>query len=291
MSELKLFEPKHDFFIASDSDGCVFDTMEVKHKECFIPNTIKHWGLQPIAKFARAAAEFVNLYSKWRGANRFPALILTFDLLKEWDAVRARGAEVPEAPNLREWIKTEKKLANPALEAYCATHDDPDMHQALRWSRAINAAVEDMVYGVPPFPYVRESLARAAERADIIVSSSTPYDALEREWEEHGIARYAAAICGQEIGNKREHIARGAAGRYAPERMLMIGDAPGDMEAAKANGALFYPIVPGDEDRSWRRFHEEALDRFFAGTYAGDYEAALIREFDATLPDTPPWKR
>lgn len=291
MSELKLFEPKHDFFIASDSDGCVFDTMEVKHKECFIPNTIKHWGLQPIAKFARAAAEFVNLYSKWRGANRFPALILTFDLLKEWDAVRARGAEVPEAPNLREWIKTEKKLANPALEAYCATHDDPDMHQALRWSRAINAAVEDMVYGVPPFPYVRESLARAAERADIIVSSSTPYDALEREWEEHGIARYAAAICGQEIGSKREHIARGAAERYAPERMLMIGDAPGDMEAAKANGALFYPIVPGDEDRSWRRFHEEALDRFFAGTYAGDYEAALIREFDATLPDTPPWKR
>jgi len=27
------------------------------------------------------------------------------------------------------------------------------------------------------------------------------------------------------------------------------------------------------------------------GTYAGDYEAQLIAEFDAYLPETPPWKK
>ena len=32
---------RNDFFIGIDSDGCVFDTMEVKHKECFIPNMIQ----------------------------------------------------------------------------------------------------------------------------------------------------------------------------------------------------------------------------------------------------------
>ena len=32
--------PQHEFFVAIDSDGCVFDTMEVKWKECFIPQTI-----------------------------------------------------------------------------------------------------------------------------------------------------------------------------------------------------------------------------------------------------------
>ncbi len=69
------FKKQHPFLIAIDSDGCVFDTMEIKHKECFIPNIIKYWGLQPVSKYARAAAEFVNLYSKWRGINRFPALI------------------------------------------------------------------------------------------------------------------------------------------------------------------------------------------------------------------------
>jgi len=33
-------EPEHDFFIGIDSDGCAFDTMELKHKECFTPNII-----------------------------------------------------------------------------------------------------------------------------------------------------------------------------------------------------------------------------------------------------------
>ena len=46
--------------------------MELKHKECFIPNTINYWGLQGVSKYAREAAEFVNLYSKSRGVNRFP---------------------------------------------------------------------------------------------------------------------------------------------------------------------------------------------------------------------------
>jgi len=53
---------EHAFFVGIDSDGCVFDTMEIKHKECFTPNIIKHWGLQAVSKYAREAAEFVNLY-------------------------------------------------------------------------------------------------------------------------------------------------------------------------------------------------------------------------------------
>jgi hypothetical protein len=71
--------------------------------------------------------------------------------------------------------------------------------------------------------------------------------------------------------------------------MLMIGDAPGDFKAAKSNHALFYPIIPGLEEVSWQRLYEEALDRFFAGKYAGAYEAKLVKEFDASLPEKPGW--
>jgi hypothetical protein len=35
------------------------------------------------SKYAREACEFVNLYSKWRGINRWPALVMVFDLLRE----------------------------------------------------------------------------------------------------------------------------------------------------------------------------------------------------------------
>ena len=67
---LKQFQPQHDFFIGLDSDGCVFDSMEIKHKECFTPVFIKHWKLQAASKYARAAWEFVNLYSVWREIGR-----------------------------------------------------------------------------------------------------------------------------------------------------------------------------------------------------------------------------
>ena len=74
-------KPKYEFFVGIDSDGCAFDTMEIKHKECFCPNIINHWDLQGVSKYAREAAEFVNLYSAWRGVNRWPALMKVFDLL------------------------------------------------------------------------------------------------------------------------------------------------------------------------------------------------------------------
>lgn len=288
---LKEHKPKHEFLICIDSDGCAFDTMELKHKECFIPNIIKYWDLQPISKFAREAAEFVNLYSKWRGINRFPALTQTFDLLAEREEVKARGVKLPDVPNLRKWIASESKLGNPALEAYCARLNELDMHRTLQWSKAVNDTVKDIVSsGLPPFPWVRESLEKASPKADLMVCSATPVVALREEWEGQKMDHYVFTIAGQEQGKKSEHIALASEGRYDKAHILMVGDAPGDQKAAEANGALFYPINPGHEDLSWKRFHDEALDKFFAGEFAGAYQASLITEFEQYLPETPPWK-
>ncbi len=283
-------EPQHKFFIGIDSDGCAFDTMEIKHKECFIPNIIKWWGLQAVSKYAREAAEFVNLYSKWRGINRWPALVMVFDLLRERPEVQARGVVPPQAPRLREFIASGLPLSNDGLRQYMAAHPDPELETAWAWTTGVNASVADMVHGVPPFPYVRESLAFLADKADMMVVSATPQEALVREWEEHDIARYVRVIAGQEMGTKAEHLALAARGKYPPNRVLMIGDAPGDLKAARANNALFFPINPGHEEESWQRFYEEAVHRFLAGEYAGEYETTLITEFEKLLPEVPPWK-
>ena len=290
-AELKSLQPKHEFFIAIDSDGCAFDTMEIKHKECFIPNIIKYWNLQPVSKYARAAAEFVNLYSKWRGINRFPALIMAFDLLKEWPDVQKRHVDIPVAQPVRDWIERETKLGNPALRAEVEKTGDPVLTQALEWSEAVNATVADMVHDVPPFPFVRESLEKISQWADVIVCSATPNEALVREWQEHDIAKYTRIIAGQEMGSKKEHIHLASSGKYASGKVLMIGDAPGDMKAARANDALFFPIKPGQEDESWEFFFKEAADKFKNGEYTKEYEAKLIDEFEALLPEVPPWKK
>jgi len=289
-SPLRDFTRSRDFFIGIDSDGCVFDTMEVKHKECFIPNIIKYYRLASIAKYARETAEFLNLYSKWRGVNRFPGLVLTMDLLAERLEVIRRRPRLPALLGLRRWIERETRLSNPALDAEVASTGDPDLALALEWSKAVNRSIEEVVTEVPPFPFVRESLESIKGNADVMVVSATPGEALEREWDEHGLRRYVAFLAGQERGSKQEHLALAAVGRYDPDRILMVGDAPGDWNAAQANGVLFYPIDPGSEDESWQRFFEEALPRFFAGTFAGDYMDAQLARFEALLPDRPPWK-
>jgi len=68
-------------------------------------------------------------------------------------------------------------------------------------------------------------------------------------------------------------------------------DASGDLQAARTNDELFFPINRGHEDASWQRFFEEAADRFFSERCAGDYDVSLVAEFGKLLPDTPAWKK
>ena len=286
--QLKAFQPTKDFFVGIDSDGCVFDSMEIKHKECFVPMFIKHFGLQPVSKYAREVWEFVNLYGKTRGINRFPALSNALNFLKDRPEVQARNVQIPSSEAVDEWIARETKLGNATLEAEVKGGNN-NLDLVYAWSTAVNAQVEDIVHGVPPFPLVRECFEKIREKADAMCISQTPVDALQREWGENQLDGYIAMIAGQEMGTKTEHLKFAAASKYEATRILMIGDAPGDFKAAKSNFALFYPINPGHEEASWQRLFDEALDKFFNEEFAGAYEDALVAEFNKCLPENPPW--
>ncbi|MEE9602048.1 MAG: HAD family hydrolase, partial [Thermoguttaceae bacterium] len=204
--------PKHDYLVGIDSDGCAFDTMELKQKECFIPNIVNYMELQGVSKYVREAAEFVNLYSKSRGINRFPAVVETLEWTRRRPEVIARGVKVDIPRSWRDWIAAETKLGNPALEKAVGDTGDADLKRLLEWSVAVNEAVAGMVRGVPPFPFVRESLQKLNEKADCLCVSATPQAALEQEWDEHNLTDLVVAICGQEIGTKAESLQ--AAAKY-----------------------------------------------------------------------------
>src|SRR5262245_25782898 len=156
---LRDFTPSKEFFVGIDSDGCIFDSMEIKHKECFTPMFIKHFKLQAVSKYARECWDFVNLYSKTRGANRFPALVRALNLLRARPPVVARNVTVAGTTALEEWIGRESKLGNATLKAE-VERGNRGLEQVKQWSDAVNRAVEDIVHGVPPFPRVRESLEK-----------------------------------------------------------------------------------------------------------------------------------
>jgi len=290
LDRLKFFTPRHDYFVGIDSDGCVFPTMEIKQERCIIPVTVEHWELQTASTYVWETAEFVSLRSRWRGSNRFQVLAKVFDLCRDRPEVKRSGVTIPDLTPLKELAAAGIALSHPSIKRVADETGDPVLASALEWNEKVNAAIAERVTEVEPFAHARESVDKVSARADVVVISTSPSETIEREWTAQGMAGSAAVIAGQEMGPKPDQLRCAVDGRYASGRVLMVGDAIGDLEAAETVDAAFYPINPGGEEESWHMFLNEAADRFFAGTYTGDYQHQLISNFKQLLPDTPPWQ-
>ena len=281
-----------EFLVCIDSDGCLLDNMELKHKECFCPATVNIWNLQSVSKYARECAEFVNLYSRTRGTNRFPAVVRTLELLYSRPEVKERGLTIPDLTPLKQWIEETPVLSAVALEEYSRSHKglSPVLMQAATWSREVDANINHIVRNISPFPFVKESIMRMREFADVMVVSATPSEALERELRACGLAELMTCMAGQDLGTKSQLIQKAMEGRYEADHVLKIGDAPGDLKAAQENGVLFNPIVAGKERESWKNVFDVSAFRFRDGKFVGQYQNALIEEFLSNLRLDPPWK-
>ncbi len=291
MNILEDFKKNKDYLVCIDSDGCVFDNMELKHKECFCPATVNVWNLQGVSRYVREAADFVNLYSETRGTNRFHAIIRTLELVYARREVEERGYKPPNLEPLKKWVETTQVLGASALEEYCENNEaSPVLRQAAKWSHEVNENIERIVRNVPPLPHVREALQRFSEFADIVIVSATPHEAIVREWEENGLLEYVNVVAGQEMGTKEECIKAANSDRYRPDHVLMIGDAPGDKAAAIKNGVLFRPIIPGFEAESWTNILNEDLKDFKDGTYKDSKMQHRFEEFSSVLLKKPPWE-
>jgi phosphoglycolate phosphatase-like HAD superfamily hydrolase len=231
----------------------------------------------------------VNLYSVHRGGNRFPAIIKVFELLADRKEIIDMGYKIPDLTSLKRWVSTETKLGNASLRKYYEENQDSNLEVVVNWSEAVNREIGEKLHDILPFDHAKKAIERISALADIIVVSQTPLEALEHEWLENDLKKFIRVIAAQEHGTKAEHIALSAKGKYPDNKILLIGDAFGDMNAAKINGVLFSPVIPGKEDKSWEDFLNEGLERFLSGNYAGDYEESLLKEFRRSLPDTPPW--
>jgi hypothetical protein len=134
------FPKRHAHMVACDSDGCVFDVMDLKQRECFCPAFIKHFHLQRCARQAREVWEFVNLRSRTRGCNRFKAVALAFEFLAAHPDVRALDTRLMDTGALRRFVASTDTLGEPALARAVEETGDPALRAMLGWTREVNAA-------------------------------------------------------------------------------------------------------------------------------------------------------
>lgn len=289
--DLESFTPQHDFFVGLDSDGCVFDTMARKQRDHFHPLIIKHWHLEKQADALIACADFSNLISRFRGSNRFPALLRTLEWFCRYPGVADSGIPLPKLDALRAYVHSGLTLGNPTLKSEMERTNDPELRRLYEWSLAVNEDIAQRMKPVPPFRQFLHALDALSSTCDLMVVSQTPEEALVKEWTLHHIADRVSSIPGQEAGPKAEQLRIAAMNKYPENHVLMVGDAQGDLQAAQEAGALFFPIMPNAEEMTWQRFEQEALPRFLNGTYAGAYEKQLITDFVDSLPTTPSWEK
>ena len=271
--ELAGFKPRHEFFIGIDSDGTAFDSMNIKHLKAFIPAALKIWDFGNAAGEFGKIMEYINLYSESRGCNRFTGLLAAFEKLEA-----KTGAAFDSGP-LREFTIKSNVLSNSALETWMKENPAPSLEKVYQWSLEADRLFEENTRGLLPFVNAEPAVRLMAEKADIMVISSASGKGLDKDWGYSGLVQYTALIAGQELGSKKDQLSLASSGKYPSKNVLMLGDAPGDLEAASAVDASFYPIIPGKEEESWRRLLSEGLPKFFAGTYRGDYEERLTAEF------------
>jgi len=279
MNIINNFVKEKDYLICIDSDGSAIDTMNEKHKKAFGPEAVNIWHLEEIKADFLKQWDKVNLYSHTRGINRFKGLVKTFTDLK------AKGFKLPEIKNLKRWVEASSELSNPALKREIEiTENNQDLKLALKWSQQVNQEISKLEKDKSKvFDGLRKSLTEISVKADLAVVSSANQEALLDEWQSYNLKQYVKVILGQEAESKADNIKYLKAKGYDQEKILMIGDAPGDLKSAKQNEVLFYPIMPCEEEESWQKFADEAVEKFFNGNYQDEYEEQLIKKFNFIL--------
>ena len=281
MSIFDSFERKHDYLVCVDSDGCVMDTMNCKHFHCFGPCMITEWALEEWKDEILERWNVINLFSMTRGINRFKGLAMA---LKEIDG---KYKKITGVDALVHWAETAPALSNDGAAKAAAEAVEQDAKEvllkALSWSKAVNAAIVKLPEELKvPYAGAEEGLAAAHQFADVAMVSSANRDAVEEEWGKFGLLEHTDIVLAQDVGSKAACIKEMLKFGYDPDKVVMVGDAPGDCDAAEKNGVCYYPILVNHEKASWDEAIAVAFAKLQSGAYA-EYGAQKKQEFLANL--------
>ena len=227
---------------------------------------VTEWGLEEWKEEILDRWNVINLFSMTRGINRFKGLAMA---LGEIDK---QYKPIPGVAALQHWADTAPALSNDGVIKAAEEAADPEakaiFEKALSWSKAVNASIVTLPEELKvPYVGAKEGLAAAHAFADVAMVSSANRDAVEEEWGKFGLLQHTDIVLAQDVGSKAACIAAMLKFGYDPDKVLMLGDAPGDCDAAEKNGVHYYPILVNHEKESW----DEAIAVGFGKLQSGEY--------------------
>ena len=272
------YRRRHDYLICMDSDGCAMNTMEIKHRKSLAPCMVYEWDLGEYRDAIMRRWREISLYSMDRGINRFEALA------KILVDVNENYKRVEDLDSLLNWVKTSKELSTDSLRREVERTGSPALKKALEWSELVNGSLKMISEkNKKPFEGVREALEAAEQFADIVIVTAASRTEIVEEWGYYDLLKHVGLVLTQETGSKEYCIGKLLEYGYQKDHAMMVVDSPIDQRAAKAEEVFFYPIMVWKEKESWEEFRNHALDKFREGTFAGEYQAEVEKEFVQNL--------
>ena len=272
------YRRRHDYLICMDSDGCAMNTMEIKHRKSLAPCMVYEWDLGEYRDAIMRRWREISLYRMDRGINRFEALA------KILVDVNENYKRVEDLDSLLNWVKTSKELSTDSLRREVERTGSPALKKALEWSELVNGSLKMISEkNKKPFEGVREALEAAEQFADIVIVTAASRTEIVEEWGYYDLLKHVGLVLTQETGSKEYCIGKLLEYGYQKDHAMMVGDSPIDQRAAKAEEVFFYPIMVWKEKESWEEFRNHALDKFREGTFAGEYQAEVEKEFVQNL--------
>lgn len=283
LNDLRNLKPKKNFFVALDSDGTIFDSMNQKHKNCFVKPLIDIFNLENIKDDVENNWIKINLFSEKRGINRFEALILTFELLEKKTNFSLDYSAFADIKILKKWSTQNKLITNKLIKDFLKNYNTnyKGLKCALEWSLTVNKIIKKLSNKIKPMSGALKALNLLKEKADIVVVSNTPRKTLLREWKHNNINSKVLLIGGQETGTKSQMIDAATKNKYQKNKILVIGDSFTDLDASINNNVLFYPIIPSKEKESWNFFLNVGIKNFFNLDFKKNIQKTKINEFKA----------
>ena len=272
------FKKTKDFLLCFDSDGTVMDTMTIKHVRCFGPCFVNTLDIKEHVDEILEHWNYINLYSLTRGINRFQGFYEECKHIKETYGVDFDGLE-----EFEKWVKNTSEFSIKSIDKYMETCSNNALFiKAKEWSKDVN----DSIRSLPPsdmFEGVKVTLAKAYEEADLLGVSSANKEAVNEEWTRLDLIKYFKEVACQDKGTKSNIIRDALVNGYDKKKVVMVGDAVGDYNAAKENGVYFFPIIPKYESKSWERLLNEGISKLVNNEFDEGYQKELLDEFYSYL--------
>jgi len=277
--------------IILDSAGTVLDCMGVRHSLAYFPAFADAFFKGADKAALEEVWSFVALRSRSRSASRFRLLVSALRLARRHPSIGSRRQREEEvAAALDHWLASERAPTAAAIERAMRDRSFAEsLVPAAIWSLDVDARLS----ALPPvraFEGAREALKELSARARIVVAGEGRAQDTERDWRKAGLLGSSlglgeVAFVGEEGGTIGEIAS--AAKSYARGPVLVVGDSPGELEAARSSGTAFFPIRPGKERESWQRLARDFFPAFARGERADVDSAGFLAAFAVD----PGWRR